>query len=135
MKKMILKTVLFIILGFALNSVVFAYSIPAEYTPINTPFGTSYGDIYEGKSTSTAVTILQILAGGLLYFAAPIAVLMIATSAFNMVMNGANSEKVEEAKKHLLWTILGLVTIMLSYTIVKVILNNAQMLGGGASGG
>lgn len=121
MKKKILLTIcltllLTLLIGFAAE----AYTIPDEYRPQNVGFGKEYFENTE--SATAAVIVLQTIAGALLYFAAPLAVILIGFSAFNMVMGGADSEKLEQSKKHLTWTVIGLLVIILSYTIVKMVI-------------
>lgn len=95
-----------------------AYQIDESYRPINSPFELNK-EIKKNPITSTQA-ILEILAGGLLYFAAPVAIIMIAIGGFNMVVGGAESEKLEEAKKHLTWSVVGLGLIILSYSAVRI---------------
>jgi len=104
-----------------------AYSIPTDLRPDNAPFDLSDIDnknLYEeGEGGSTGlIFILQILAGALLYVAAPLAVLTIGLGAFNMVMYGGSNDKVEEAKRQLTWAILGLLTIILSYALIRFLI-------------
>lgn len=117
-KKLIVTICLTLLLVFSLSLVAQAYQIPDEYKPANIGYGEDY---FEKTQTATAtITVLQIIAAALLYFAAPIAVIMITIAAFQMTTGGADSEKLEQAKKHLTWTVLGLLVIILSYTIVKL---------------
>ena len=117
-KRLLHITVLALILSFSLDLIAHAYSIPSTYKPGNEPLDLNYnhGSIQGSFAT---ILILQVIAGGLLYFAAPIAVIMIAMGAFQMVTGGAESEQLEQSKKHLTWTMIGLVVIILSYSIVK----------------
>lgn len=86
--------------------------------PENAPF--DIGEEVQSKgATSGTVLILNILAGGLLYFAAPIAIFMIVLGGIDFVLGGAESEKVEQGKKNMTWAIIGLILIILSYAIVK----------------
>ncbi|MFA6917365.1 MAG: hypothetical protein WC285_00810 [Candidatus Gracilibacteria bacterium] len=117
-KKTILTLIALIIITINIQA-AYGYSIPADFRPINAPMA----KLNYGEPTETVTnTILQIIAGTLLYFAAPIAVFSIAQSAFMMAMSGADTEKVEQGKKHLTWAIIGLVTIIFSYSIVRVII-------------
>lgn len=117
-KKLLVTICLTLLLLISLSFVAQAYQIPDEYKPSNIGYGEDY---FEDTPTSFAtITILQITAAALLYFAAPIAVIMIAIAAFQMTTGGADSEKLEQSKKHLTWTVLGLLVIILSYTIVKL---------------
>jgi hypothetical protein len=127
MKKTIL-IIMGITLMLSLCQIASAYSTPDEYKPQNLQFGINFGETGENGSIAeskgeqgsfAAIIILQIIAGGLLYFAAPVGVIMIAFSAWQMVTGGADSEKLEQSKKHLTWTIIGLLVIILSYSAVR----------------
>lgn len=103
-----------------------AYTIPEDLIPINEPF--RIGKDLSGQGATTAsgtIIFLQILAGGLLYFAAPVAIIIIALAGFNMTIQGAESEKIEEAKRSLKWAVIGLLLIILSYSLVRIIIDSA----------
>jgi hypothetical protein len=65
---------------------------------------------------------LQLIAGGLLYLAGPVAILFIAVSGFRYVTSHGDQTALEEAKKTLTWAIIGLVVVILSYAIVRVVI-------------
>lgn len=100
------------------------YRLPDELKPDNVTF-----DINVGKTEDPGVTqtqyVLQVIAGALLYFAAPLAVLSIAMIGFMMAINSGNNEKIEAGKKSLTWAIAGLATIILSYALVKFVISFA----------
>ncbi len=104
--------------------------IPKEFRPVNEPFALNFESGEEGAVGAT-LTILQIIAGGLLYFAAPVAVIAIVVTGFSMVGGGADSETIEQAKKHLTWSVIGLIVIILSYSIVRFIITFAVQTGEG----
>lgn len=118
MKKLLAKFILAIVISIFTIHIVDAYQIDESYRPINSPFELSK-EIKSDNENATR-TVLEILAGALLYFAAPVAVIMIAYGGLSMVIGGAESEKLEEAKKHLTWALIGLGLIILSYTIVRI---------------
>ena len=125
MNKKIVTISLLVLLSFLLalflSQVAEAYRIPEDLKPINSPFElNTYG---EGDGSEATVILLQIIAGALLYFAAPVAIIMIVQAGFSMVSGGADSEKITQAKKHLTWTLIGLGLIILSYSIVRIVLN------------
>lgn len=127
MKKKLLIIISSILLLIAIAGVAQAYQIPDEYRPENLFFGEKeldYNKDLPGQTQGSTATviILQTIAGALLYFAAPLGVILIGFSAFNMVMGGADSEKLEQAKKHLTWTIIGLFVIILSYSLVRIVI-------------
>ena len=131
MKKKIITTILLTLILIALSSTItYAYSVPYEYKPANQPFGTNQ---YIDDGSKATVVILQTIAGGLLYFAAPIAIIMIVQAGFNIVVGGADSEKLEQSKKHVTWAIIGLALIILSYTAVRTIIGIAFKAGSMAS--
>lgn len=133
MNKKILKTGA-IVLAAVVCSVLFTqmasavYQIPDTFKPSNTSLDldftyTSPGQESKEAGANALITILQILSGSLLYFVAPLAVLSIGMTAFNLAMNSGNTEKVEEAKKQLTWLILGLVTIILAYSLIAFLMD------------
>jgi hypothetical protein len=99
------------------------YAIPDEYKPVNTPFSDmKFSGEDSSRPENTTNTVLQIIAGTLLYFAAPIAVFSIAQASFMITMSGAETERLESGKKHLTWAVIGLLAIIFSYSIVKIII-------------
>jgi len=108
------------------NTQSFAYTIPEDLRPINEPLniGKDLGTT-AATTTSGTILVLQILAGGLLYFAAPIAIIIIVMTGTQMAMLGAESEKIEEAKRSLTWAAVGLLVIIFSYSLVRIIINAA----------
>lgn len=121
---------LLIILGFSTIMIssfaapVSAYQIDDSYRPTNAPFALTE-DIKDKGSAGALVLILQMIASGLLYFAAPIAIIMLGFGAFNMVMGSGETEKIDQAKKHLTWALIGLIAIILSYSIVRIVITMA----------
>jgi len=121
-KKILLSLVLITLLLTAGTAVVHAaYQIDPSYRPSNEPFALDTQIKTQGASGATII-VLNIIAGALLYFAAPIGIIMIIWSGSSMVMFGAEQEKLDAAKKHLTWSVIGLVLIILSYSLVKVII-------------
>lgn len=124
MKKLILTISLLtitILFGLQTLQTVEAYQIDPSYRPQNAPFSLKEEITQQGAQSATII-ILQVIAGALLYFAAPIAVIVIIMGGFNMAVYGAEQEKLEQGKKQLTWAILGLLCVILSYSIVRIIL-------------
>lgn len=120
-KKILTSIALITLLLIAGTVAVHAYQIDPSYRPSNAPFALEKSIKEQGASGSTII-ILQIIAGALLYFAVPVGVIMIAWAGGSMVIFGAEQEKLDAAKKHLTWSIIGLVVIILSYSLVKIII-------------
>lgn len=124
MTRKIITTILTtIVLSMILNiGSTFAYSIDPSYAPNNTPYDF---DVEAKGAEGSTILLLQIIAGALLFFAAPLTVIMIAWASLDMVMGGAESEKLEQAKKHMTWSIIGLILIIISYSAVRFVIKLA----------
>lgn len=123
MKKKIFLTILLSIAILILSAVaVYAYEIDPSYRPINQPFG---NQTYSGRASDSTIVVLQVISGALLYLAAPVAVIILVMAGFNLVMGGAESEQLDTAKKQITWALIGLALIILSYSIVRAILDTA----------
>lgn len=122
MKKILINIGLSVLLLTAGSSLVQAYQIDPSYKPTNEPFSLAT-DIPERGPAGATVLILQIIAGAMLYFAVPIAVIMLIIAASQMVIGGAETEKLEQVKKNFQWSIIGLLAIILSYSIVRIIIS------------
>lgn len=79
------------------------------------------------------IYIIQKVSDGILYVAAPLAILFIAYSGFAYINAMGNQEGLEGAKKTLTWAILGLLLIIISYGIVRLIIAIALKAGAAAT--
>ena len=95
--------------------------ISDDFRPQNLGFSDEEYHFTTDASSGT-VLVLQTLAGALLYFAAPIGIIMFILAAFNMVIGSGDSEKIETAKKQIVYTIVGLLVIILSYSAVRFVI-------------
>lgn len=83
--------------------------------------------------------VLQYVANLLLFVAAPLAVLFVARSGADYAFAMGDETKMEGAKRELTWALLGLVLVMFSYLLVRLIIQpfpllqkaNDEVLGGG----
>lgn len=73
----------------------------------------------EYYSTQGTQTFILRVFGGVLNFAAIAAVLMLVIAAIRLVIAHGSQDKLQEAKKHILWTLAGLAVIILSLLIVR----------------
>lgn len=120
-KKILTSIILAISILILGTAAVHAYQIDPSLRPSNEPFALDK-EIEETGASGATIVVLQIIAGALLYFAIPIGVIAIVFSGSSMVLYGAEQEKLDAAKKHLTWSIIGLVTVILSYSIVRIII-------------
>jgi len=95
------------------------YTIPVK--PELAPFSGLKTDNVTGISgaATTLNIILEIIAGGLLYLAAPLAIFMIAFYGLRIKLS---QENFEASKKGLIWAVVGLVLIILSVVIIRTII-------------
>lgn len=100
-------------------------SLPDELHPDFAPDVKISGGAENKKGYEAAYSnfILQLVAGGLLYLAGPVAILMIAIGGQRYVTSHGNQNMMEGAKKTLTWAIVGLLIVILSYAIVKAIIS------------
>lgn len=72
--------------------------------------------------------ILQYMANLLLFLAAPLAVLFIAHAGQSYTFAMGDETKLESAKRELTWALLGLLLIMMSYVIVRLLIQPLPLL-------
>lgn len=65
---------------------------------------------------------LQLIAGGLLFLAAPVAVLVIVFGAITYMLSMGEQNTIDSAKKTLMYGIIGLLVTMFSFAIVRLII-------------
>lgn len=123
LKKLILGIILFsLVIGFAVVANA-AYTIPDIYRPKNIPTisgsGNEPASAYSIKGAQlfigNIISIILILAGSLSIYA-------IITNGWWLIASGGKQETIDARKKGLTWAILGLVFTLLSYIIVKFLI-------------
>ncbi len=128
MKKKLALIITIIILNFAPLCLAIGYiqnqdlkaeiTLPNDLHPQYAPTVVLTG----GNEADYGNYFLQLIAGGLLYLAAPIAVLIIAMAGSEYVKSSGDETKIEAAKKTLVWAVIGLVVIILSYAIIRSVI-------------
>lgn len=118
MKKILLLTICLFLIGYfapaALAQQGYGIPVKPELAPLT--------DISTGSSEASLNVVLQIIAGGLIYIAAPIAIFMIAFYGFRLSSSFGGQEDLDGPKKGIQWAIGGLLVIMLSVVIVRFVL-------------
>jgi hypothetical protein len=76
----------------------------------------------EKEASNFISYFLQLLAGSLLYLAAPAAVLIIAVAGLRYAASHGDENQMEGAKKTLMYAVIGLLVILLSFAVVKAII-------------
>ena len=72
-----------------------------------------------GAETAFANYMLQVLAGGLITVAAPVAVIIIAISGLLAVVSHGDQKLIVRAQKTLTWAVIGLIVIICAWEIVR----------------
>jgi len=89
--------------------------------PANSP-GIVFGDkqiTKPGEEAAFGNYLLQMLAGGLITLAAPVAIIIIAIAGLIAVVSHGNHGLMDKAKKALTYAVIGLVIIIFSWIIVR----------------
>lgn len=71
---------------------------------------------------NTKITILKI-SENILGFAGIIAVLMLVIAGIRLIVAAGNQENLQNVRKQIIWTILGLILIILAFLIIKNIID------------
>lgn len=119
MKKLFTSLLAIIVLLISTSSISYAV------VEINPELHPQYAPVFVMKSASSADYanyVLQLLAGGLLYLAAPVAILFIAIAGLRYVTSYGEQTQIEAAKNTLTWAVIGLVVIIMAYAIVRAAL-------------
>ncbi len=98
------------------NTALAQYTIPEAYRPKLAP------DIPSTQYNERGINVfLQFLAANLIYFAGAVAVIMIVWAGIGYI-TALGSDRMEKAKSTLIWTILGMVAMLLSFAIVQFVI-------------
>ncbi len=143
MKKKIILQLALVILTIVMPLVMSSHSqnqhvmaritLPADLKPDQAPEVDLKNFKDSGKGTTWEAAVytnyfLQLIAGGLLYLAGPIAILIIAIGGLRYVVSHGNQTQMENAKKTLEYGLVGLAVIIFSFAIIKAII--AVIVGG-----
>ncbi|MBD3270291.1 hypothetical protein GF376_02085 [Candidatus Peregrinibacteria bacterium] len=115
MKKKLLLIVIFIVLLLAAQYALAQVQLDNTYKPDYSPTVRIQSD----NPADFGNLVLQIIAGGLLTLAAPVAIIIIVIAGLMAVVSHGNQGIMEKAKKTLFAGIIGLVIIIFSWIIVQ----------------
>lgn len=86
--------------------------------------GTSYGQ-YSGLSATDPRIIVPRIINVILGLLGTVATVLIVYAGFNWMTAAGNDDKIEGAKKTISAAVLGLIVIMMAYTITRFVVNQA----------
>lgn len=118
MKKLLTIIGILITLGTTAPAAMAAVELDPNLHPEYAPVVVLKG----GNEADYGNYFLQLIAGGLLYLAGPTAILIIAISGLRYVTSHGDENAMEGAKKTLEWAIIGLIVIILSYSVIRVVI-------------
>jgi len=106
-----------------------ALTVPG-YDAIGAPEGVPTGGITEGSNILQWAVTLLIVVGVI------VALFMLIYSGLQWIQSGGDKEKLVAARQRIIYTIIGLVVIFLSFMIINVIgtIFGVQLLGGTSDG-
>jgi len=125
MKKILIAITTFIILIPLCNTALAAYEIPSEYQPSNIAesWAEQSGGVEGGNYGALSVTyILADLVSGLLGIVGVVAVYFLVANGLAYASAFGQQDKIDKAKKGIIWSIAGLLIIMLSYSLVRFVI-------------
>lgn len=127
-KKSLKHVAVGLVTSIALMMASFAPAVQAQgfISPTDNPSAVSTATGGQGSFRQLALTIVNFF----LTFLGLIAVVMIIYGGFLYVTAAGNQEKIESAKKIIMYAVVGIVVILLSFAIVNTILGAG---GGGAT--
>ena len=104
-----------------------AFAIDSDLRPDNAPEGWSEldnpdGNASENFSDLSITYIIADIAVVLLQISGALAIFFIIMNGFNYIKAFGNEEEIQKAHKGLMWAIIGLVVVLLSYAIVQNVL-------------
>ncbi len=135
-----LLTLLFLGILIIPQSIAFASALQTEdlmtrvildpaLKPDNSP-GVVIGNDTLGNAGAEAAFgnyVLQVVAGGLITVAAPVAIIIIAIAGLIATVSHGDQGLIDKAKKTLTWAVIGLVIIIFSWVIVKAVISVVLM--------
>jgi hypothetical protein len=104
------------------NPMLAQYQIPVEYKPeyaVNFEIDKDSSGKQKNHGRAAIINVfMYLLAGALIYLAAPMAVIMIAVGGLRYVVSLGDQSAVDEAKKNITYAIIGLIVIAISWILV-----------------
>ncbi len=87
----------------------------------------------DGGPDQTITSVLTSVINWMLGLVAFLALIALIIGGGRMIINFGNEEQVKKAKTTILWAVIGLAVVILSYAIINIVVSD--ILGGGGAGG
>jgi len=130
----LLSTILLLNCSITANAV---YGIPNVKSSKEMPFekeirerteNLKKGEFGDEAAVESMSIILEKVINGILYIAAPVAIIFIAYGGLSYITAMGKQEGLDAAKKTIVWGMLGLLLIIMSYGIVRLIISMATSI-------
>jgi hypothetical protein len=114
------------LVGLVVASLAFVIVIAAQNFIGIDPSGPAATGFRNPLQDASFQALLRTIVSNFLAFAGILAILMIIWNAFRYIIAAGNEEAVKTAKSGLLWSVLGFVTILISWALIRI---TASLLG------
>lgn len=111
---------------FSVSSVLAAVTLPSDLYPEGAPTITGQkpeteGSFVTAEDATSALTVR--IVNFILGFAGVVAIFFIINNAWFLIASGGSEETITQHKKGLMWAVVGLILIILSYSIIRFIIS------------
>jgi len=125
-KKILITILLAIALWFVAGEALAAYTMDDSMKPSNLPSfelpTATEGAPAEATATQALILFVGNIVSQVLLFAGAIAIIFLILAGSNYILAFGKDEKIEKGKRGIFWVLIGLLIILLSYSIVRAIM-------------
>lgn len=125
-KKILLTILAAILFSFGIDGALAVIQLDDSYRPINLPTmeveDAVNDDNPETAATQTLIMFVGNIISQVLLFAGALTILFVILAGINYILAFGKDERIEKGKRGIVWSLVGLVLILLSYAIVQGIL-------------
>ncbi len=125
-KKLLLTVLAAILFSFCADAALAVIQLDDNLRPSNLPTITAEeavdNDHPESAATQTLIMFVGNLVSQVLLFAGALTIVFLLWASYNYIFAFGKDEKIEKGKRGMFWSLVGLLTILLSYAIAQGIL-------------
>ncbi len=125
-KKLLLTILAAILLSFSIDGALAAIQLDDSFRPSNLPTmeveDAVNDDNPETAATQTLIMFVGNIISQVLLFVGALTILFVIIAGINYILAFGKDERIEKGKRGIVWSLVGLVLILLSYAIVQGIL-------------
>lgn len=125
-KKLLLTVLTAMLLSFSIDGALAVIQLDDSFRPENLPTmeveDAVNDDNPETAATQTLIMFVGNIISQVLLFAGALTILFVILAGINYILAFGKDERIEKGKRGIVWSLVGLVVILLSYAIVQGIL-------------